>query len=150
MLIELLGFEYLNSSFKDFGLKDTNIVRKMMDFRKRANGRENFTTASDMANLFKSMYYGRLINRDISKRCLLVLKKQKVKDRIPRKLPKGTMVAHKTGLERKICHDAGIIFTHSGGYLIVVLTKHRYKNSFPVKKFISQIALELYSYAQKS
>ncbi|MGZ7046391.1 MAG: serine hydrolase, partial [Candidatus Aminicenantales bacterium] len=44
-------------------------------------------------------------------------------DRIPRYLPRNVLVAHKTGLENKVCHDAGIVFTDKGDVLICVLTE---------------------------
>ena len=46
------------------------------------------------------------------------LKKQQIKDRIPRYLPKDVVVAHKTGLERGIIHDAGIVFTPKGNFFL--------------------------------
>ncbi len=35
MLIDLLGFDYLNRTFREMGLQQTNLSRKMMDFRSR-------------------------------------------------------------------------------------------------------------------
>ena len=147
MLIDLLGFDYLNSAFKTLGLKNTNIVRKMMDFKSRKQGYENFTTAADLAFILEEVYDGKLINKEISARCLDILKKQKLRDRIPAKLPPGTIVAHKTGLERGICHDAGIIFTSQGDMLVCVLTRHKNKTAHPAKHFISNVAQDAYNYA---
>ncbi len=146
MLIELLGFDYLNESFERLGLRDTNISRSMMDFKSREEGRENYTTSSDLAFLLDKIYHYRLINKRTSYKCLELLKRQKIKDRIPAKLPPELTVAHKTGLEKGICHDAGIIFTDRGSLLICVLTKHRYKNARPAKRLISRIAFLAYKH----
>ncbi len=148
MLIEYMGFTSLNNYFKKLGLRNTNIVRKMMDFQSRRDGVENFTCAGDLAYLLERIYQDRLINERFSRRCLQILKKQKIRDRIPAKLPAGTVVAHKTGLERGICHDAGIVFTPRGNFIICVLTRHNHKTSRPAKRFISDIALEVYNYFQ--
>ncbi len=145
MLIDRIGFRYLNAAFKKLGLAHTTVVRKMMDFRLRKNGKENFTTARDTAFLLRKIYKGTLINRECSERCLSYLKGQKLRDRIPRKLPPDTPVAHKTGLERGICHDAGIVFAPQGDFLICVLAKHSYRTSSLAKKFIAQIAREVYN-----
>jgi len=145
MLIERLGFDYLNDCFKKLGLKNTNILRRMMDFESRKEGKENFTTVSDLAFLLEEIYHHRLINRRYSQMCLEFLKKQKIRDRIPAKLPEYTTVAHKTGLEKGLCHDAGIIFTPKGDFLICVLTKHRAKTAKLAKGFIAQIALDTYN-----
>ncbi len=144
MLIGLLGFQYLNRSFKEFGMRHTNLSRKMMDFSGRKNGVENYTTAADMAYLLEKIYRYKLCNSFISRKCLELLKRQKVRDRIPAQLPSETVVAHKTGLEMKACHDAGIVFAPRGNFLICVLTKG-VVNSRVSKKFISNIALEVYN-----
>ena len=146
MLIEYAGFDSLNGYFKKLGLGDTNLVRKMMDFKSRREGLENFTTAHDQALLLEKIYYNRLVDKDVSQKCLDTLKKQKIRDRIPARLPPDIIVAHKTGLENGICHDAGIIFTPRGDLLICVLTKHNYKFARPAKKFISQVSLDAYNY----
>ncbi|MFH1339209.1 MAG: serine hydrolase [Candidatus Omnitrophota bacterium] len=146
VLIDYLGFDYLNSSFEKLGLKDTNISRKIMDLRSRDRGIENFTSASDLTYLFEEIYNERLINKAYSQMCLEFLRKQKINDRIPAKLPGYVAAAHKTGLERGICHDAGIVFTPQGNFLICVLVKHPDKTAALPKKFIAQIAFLTYEY----
>ncbi|MFA5374090.1 MAG: serine hydrolase [Candidatus Omnitrophota bacterium] len=144
MLIGLLGFEYLNDFFKSEGLEHTNLSRKMMDFRHRKQGVENYTTAEDISFILEKIYRKRFINRRVSEKCLGLLLNQKVNDRIPRKLPQDVLVAHKTGLERNVCHDAGIVFTDQGHFLICVLTKSR-SGTRKVKEFISDISLYIYN-----
>lgn len=144
MIIERLGLDYLNGYFKRMGLKGTNLSRKMMDFKSRRNGIENYTTAGDMAILLEDIYYGRLQDAASSKKCLSVLARQKVNDRIPKRLPPGMVIAHKTGLERGVCHDAGIVYTKNGNFLISVLTRHGNKYAAPAKKLISDIAVAAY------
>jgi len=148
LLIEFMGFDTLNTYFKKMGLKNTNIARNMMDFKERREGEENYTTAQDMAYLLEQLYYKEFLNKDVSEKCLVLLGKQKINDRIPRKLPKGTYVVHKTGLERHICHDAGIVFTNKGNFLICVLVKHEDRFAKLAKKFISDVTLLVYNYYQ--
>jgi len=146
MLIELLGYDYLNDAFKKIGLNNTNIVRKMMDFKSRRRGKENYTTTADMAYILEQMYEGKFLDKQTSLKCIEILKDQKLRDRIPARLPAGTSVAHKTGLERGICHDVGIIFTKRGDLLICVLTRHKNKTSLSAKSFISYLAQDAYNY----
>jgi beta-lactamase class A len=143
MLIKLLGMDYLNAYFKSIGLRKTNLSRDMMDFKYRRKGIENYTTPQDVARLLEKMYNRTFVNAQVSGQCLALLKLQKVKDRIPRRLPENVVVAHKTGLERLVCHDAGIVFTPNGDFLICVLTKSKasYKSS---KEFIARIAAYTY------
>ena len=149
ILIDFLGFDTLNTYFKKMGLKNTNLARKMMDFVERKEGEENYTTAQDMAYLLEELYYKRFLSKDVSEKCLALLGQQKINDRIPRKLPKnGTFIAHKTGLERHVCHDVGIVFTNKGNFLICVLVKHEVKLAKTAKKLISDMALLVYNYYQ--
>jgi len=123
MLIDRLGFDYLNGAFRVMGLERTNLARKMMDFGSRGRGLENYTTAREMADILERMYRRACFCPEVSGMCLGYLKSQKVNDRIPRLLPKTVVVAHKTGLERQVCHDAGIVFTERGDFLISVFTR---------------------------
>jgi len=146
VLINFLGFDTLNQYFKKMGLKNTNIARKMMDFEERKEGIENYTTAQDMSYLLEELYYGRFLNKNVSEKCLELLGQQKINDRIPRKLPRGTYVVHKTGLEKHVCHDVGIVFTDKGNFIICVLAKHEDRFARHAKKFIADVTLLTYNY----
>jgi len=54
------------------------------------------------------------------------------------------IVAHKTGLENGVCHDAGIIFSKEGDFLICILTQHRFKTAHHSKHFIAEVSKRLY------
>ncbi|MCD6583703.1 MAG: serine hydrolase [Candidatus Omnitrophica bacterium] len=148
-IIDILGFDYINRNFKKIGLKNTSLKRKMMDFRKRSKGIENYTTTLDIAYLLEKIYRGRIPDKGASKVLLSFLKRQKVRDRLPRYLPKGIVVAHKTGLEKGVVHDAGIVFTPQGDYIICVLTK-KVKNYQKAKKMIAEISLRVYTFLSET
>ena len=146
VLINRMGLDNLNRYFIKFGLKRTNLSRRMMDFKSRKDGVENYTTAGDMAYILEDLYHGRFINKTVSKKCLELLAEQKINDRIPKKLPHDVIVAHKTGLENGVCHDVGIVYTNKGNFLICVLTKHDYPTARPTKHLISLLSLLTYNY----
>ncbi|MCM8786764.1 MAG: class A beta-lactamase-related serine hydrolase, partial [Candidatus Omnitrophica bacterium] len=116
-IIDILGIDYLNNVFKKIGLKHTYLKRKMMDFSKRKGGIENYTSISDITYLFEQIYNKKLFNEKYSKLALRFLLEQKINDRLPKYLPETVKVAHKTGLEKGIVHDAGIVFTPKGNYI---------------------------------
>lgn len=147
MLIDLVGFDYLNDYFKAQGLRHTELVRKMMDFSDRRRGVDNYTTAADISLMLEKIYCGGFRDPQIGARCLELLKRQKVNDRIPAKLPDEVVVAHKTGLERNVCHDAGIVFTANGDFLICVLTRST-KGVRHCKRFIADLAAKTYTVYQ--
>lgn len=148
MLIDCLGFDYLNYCFDKMGLRNTNISRYIMDFKSRSKGQENYTNAADMAFLLERIYSHKVINTYFSKKSLELLKKQRVNDRIPAHLPECIAVAHKTGLEKGVCHDVGIVFTPKGDFLICVLTQYRFAKAKRAKQLISKISYLTYIYYQ--
>lgn len=81
------------------------------------------TTPADMAQLLASLYRGELVSVDSSQEMLTLLRAQELNDLIPAALPKGTQVAHKTGLIEKYLHDAGIVYAPGGDYVFVILTR---------------------------
>jgi len=143
ILIDRLGFDYINQVFEELGLQKTRLNRKMIDFAARDQGVENYTTAAEMTGLLDRIYHHRCFNAEISERCLAVLKRQKINDRLPRYLPKEITVAHKTGLEKEVCHDAGIVFTPSGDYIITVLV-HTWGGPGSAKIFIGRLSSYFY------
>jgi beta-lactamase class A len=146
LLIKRMGFDYYAGIFPEMGLDRTNLSRLMMDMKSRDAGVENYTTAGEMALVFRKIYEGTLFGGEISRLCLKILKEQKSTDRIPAKIPEDVEIAHKTGLERGVCHDAGIVFTDNGDFLIVVLVKHDDRNSRRSKRFIADLAYLAYGY----
>jgi beta-lactamase class A len=147
MLTSLMGIDRLNEEFKSFGLQKTLLSRRIADYRARDRGLENYTNASEMAMMLEAMHRRELVSRDVSDRCISTLKLTRANDRIPRYLPSDLTVAHKTGLENGICHDAGIIFTRNGDLLVAVLTEHDHALAGPSKEFIAKVSLAAYEYS---
>jgi beta-lactamase class A len=139
MIVDSLGFGYLNQKFVEFGLKNTDLRRGIMDLKWRKAGIENYTTAEDMALLLEKIYDGQLVSPEASAQMMAVLKRQKVNDRIPKGLPKNIVIAHKTGLLNDTVSDVGVIFTKEGDFIICVLTAdiHNFRTA---KRFIGKIA----------
>jgi beta-lactamase class A len=149
MLVDALGFGYINQQFVEMGLKNTDLRRGVMDLKWRRKGIENYTTADDMAYLLEKIYNRELINPQASDEMLAILKRQKVNDRLPRRLPRAeTVVAHKTGLLRGTVSDCGIVFTQEGDFIICVLTDD-IKNFKTAKRFIANIAACTYENCYK-
>src|SRR4030042_1000460 len=97
IVTNLVGIDYLNSAFKNFGLKNTGLSRKIADYQSRDRGVENYTTAEDMALLLEKIYRRSLGNKNVSDQCIRLLKLTRMNDRIPKYLPVAITIAHKTG-----------------------------------------------------
>lgn len=123
LMIDRLGMDRVNRYLKEHGYKDTTLRRKMMDFDAAKKGAENMTTVRDVGLLFKRLYQGKCVSKDLDAQILAIYKAQVDTDMLPDKLPKGTVVAHKTGEVRDLRHDGGIVYTAKGDYVLVVFTR---------------------------
>lgn len=138
ILTDRIGLKKMNRLFTDIGLQDTNITRKSFNMTRRRGRDESYTTPHDIAYLLEKVYYGMFINEEVSTRIIEILKTPKDSSRLSRYLPDKFELAHKTGLLRGACHDAGIVFTPKGAFLICVMTEKNRSYSV-AKKFIARL-----------
>ena len=110
----LLSYTVKNSSVADF------LHREALDRSK--TGQPPLSTASDMALFYEKLYKGKVVNTTLDREMMDLLARQQLNDRIPKYLPEGVKVAHKTGELGGYKHDAGIVFAN-GDYIFVVLSK---------------------------
>ena len=82
----------------------------------------NETTARGLFVLLNAIARGTAVSKSASERMVEVLAAQKFNDGIPRGLPPGTKVAHKTGTITRVHHDAAIVYG-SRPCVLVVLTR---------------------------
>jgi beta-lactamase class A len=81
------------------------------------------TTAREMIGLLEKLHQSKLVSPEACQEMLDHMKKCEDKDKFPRFLPAGTVVAHKTGSLNEARTDAGILYLKSGGPVAVcVLT----------------------------
>ena len=85
-----------------------------IDSKVGSNGKDPVTSPYDIALFLKKIYDGELIDHTYSDKMLTLLKQQKLNHKLPKYLPEGVLVAHKTGELDEVTHDAGIVFTPSG------------------------------------
>ena len=145
LLIRQLGFDYLQRTFARLGLHETVIRPQGFRLTSHRVSADNVTSPRDMSYLLEMIYRRELVSAEASDEMLAIMKRQQLRDRLPRFLPMGWEIAHKTGLLRRACHDVGIVFSPKGDYLICVLTSHdvTYKTA---KRFIASVGRITYDY----
>lgn len=104
-------------------------------------------TPRDISLFLKKLYENKIVDQKSSQEMLSLLKKQQVNNKIPKNLPEKIIVAHKTGELKKFSHDAGIVFTSKGDYLIVILSESEAPALAEEK--IAKISLGVYNYFTK-
>jgi len=105
------------------------------------------TTASDLGSYLEKLYLGEIINKEYSEKMINLMIEQNINNRLPKYLPKDTPVAHKTGDIGYFEHDAGIIYTPKGDYIIVVLTESDFPSDADEK--IAELSKAVYEYFNK-
>ncbi len=114
-------------------------------FRNSQLGEPPKTTPSDIALFFEKIYSGAMIDGEYSKKMIEILTRQKLNDRIPKYLPNGVEVAHKTGELNGFKHDAGIILGEEP-ILFIVLSES--DNPAGAAERIAQLSKNVYDYFQ--
>lgn len=109
-LTKKIGLENLNKFLGEYGLYNIKV------------GGEPTITASDVAVFLEKIYNGKVVSDAASKKMIATMAKQTKNERIPKYLPAGVVVAHKTGELDGVAHDAGIVFSPKGDLIMVLLS----------------------------
>lgn len=91
--------------------------------RALADADNNLTTPRDLTRLLQLIERREALGEASCAAMLDIMKRQKYNDLIPRHLPPGTPVAHKTGSLRGVRNDAGIVYAPRGPYIISLFAK---------------------------
>jgi len=130
LLIDRLGMDEINSAVHGLGLVNTVLGRKMLDFEAKKAGKDNFTTAGDMAALLETLHSGKSLSDSARRRMMEMLSLQKLNTKLPGLIPVldvddvEQFLAHKTGELPGNEHDAGVFFYRGKKPVVVsVLTE---------------------------
>ncbi|MBR5537154.1 MAG: serine hydrolase [Clostridia bacterium] len=74
----------------------------------------------DMLKVLSMLQEGNLIDADSDRQILDIMQKCQTNDRIPKLLPAGVTVAHKTGSIDHLANDCGIVYTDCGAYVLTL------------------------------
>ena len=124
-VIAVIGAERANATARALGARRMNVLRGVEDTKAYGAGRNNTTTARDLAALLVALERGDAASPAHTDSMRSILLRQEFNDRIPAGLPRGTRVAHKTGEITAVAHDAAIVYPSGGRapYVLVVLTR---------------------------
>jgi beta-lactamase class A len=123
-VIALVGAEAANETAQRLGATKMRVLRGVEDSKAYEAGRNNTTTARDLAALLVALERGHAASPASTDSMRNMLLRQEFNDRIPAGLPRGTRVAHKTGEITAVAHDAAIVYPAGRApYVLVVLTR---------------------------
>ncbi|HEY9776365.1 MAG TPA: serine hydrolase [Planktothrix sp.] len=122
MLIRVAGLDNINNTMESLGLTHTKLADFVHTDTVTGDVRLLRSSAEDMTTLLTMMYKGTLVDSASSSAMLDILSKQKHNGLIPRPLPKGLRIAHKTGTLNDTLNDVGIVFVKQHPYVLAVMT----------------------------
>lgn len=144
-LIDLLGFEGINSYIKTIpGVTNTVLRRKMLDWDAVEKGLENTTSANDMFCIFSELYNGQLLDIGLTAVAFEILYAQRCRDSLLRYVTENIQAAHKTGGLDFLNHDCGIFRVGNEDVYAGVFVDGTEKNDLYAKKFMGRIGKYLY------
>ena len=106
LFMEALGRDTLNAKIREYGLKDSAIVRKI----KQMIPGDNHSNADDMVQVLVALESREFIDGELYDFAIGIMKKTINKERIGRYLPREVIVANKTGTLNNVVGDSALLF----------------------------------------
>jgi len=102
------------------------------------------TTPADMCRLLELIESRAILDPDSCTAILELLKRIQSATRIPGLLPKGTVVAHKTGSYRRLRNDVGIVYAPNGPYAVALFARELARDNIDDDGALARISLAIY------
>lgn len=160
-IIDIVGMDKANAYFKEIGLKNTLLQRKMFDEEGISLGKENFTSVNDMGYLLKLIEKEKILTPYLCKTIINIMKGQQLGNLLPALLPRvpfyasdadkegpppegKVIIAHKTGDLPSLKHDMGIFYLPDNkSYILVIFTSNLTDEGTAIS-IISKLSLAVY------
>ena len=123
ILMELVTPGKVTDFMHSLGAKGLLVRRGVYDHKAFALGLNNVATARSLTQILKKLALHRVVSPQASEEMLAILKRQHFNEGIPALLPAGLSIAHKTGWDGQIYHDAAIIYPPARPhYILTIMT----------------------------
>jgi beta-lactamase class A len=140
LLIERIGASRATDLMRSLGAYRIQVLRGVEDGKAFAAGLSNTVTAKDLEIALTALAKGSTFSAASNEKMIEILKAQEFNEKIPAYLPKGTVIAHKTGDITGLHHDAAIVYPPGRApYVLVVLT-HGYEDEKQANRAIAEIS----------
>ena len=146
ILIEKVDAKKVTQSMRDLGAADIEVLRGVEDQKAYDAGLSNTTTALDLMIIMEAIATGKAVSPEASAQMVEVLSDQYFKDLIPKYLPEGVNVAHKTGSITGVQHDSAIVSLSDGNRYVLVILSKNLKDVAAGKEAIAQISKLVYEF----
>jgi beta-lactamase class A len=142
MLIDLLGKENINGTMESLGLKDTKVLRRMMDTAASHRGEENLSTTANAVRIMEILYKGEFVSPGICEDIISILKKGK-KTNLKSGLPEDISIACKPGGIAGVETEWAIVYLKERPYAVAVMENYGMGDG---PEIIKEVSKTLYEY----
>ena len=123
LLIEKVSAARVTAFMKELGAPDLLVQRGVEDNKAYAFGMNNSATARSLMQVLVRLATRSIVSPAASDEMIAILSQQHFNEGIPAKLPAGVGVAHKTGWNENLYHDAAILYPpEHDPYVLVIMT----------------------------
>ncbi len=123
LLIEKVEAGRVTHFMQELGTDDLIVRRGPEDNRAYALGMNNSATARSLMQVLVRLARREVVNPAASDEMIAILSQQTFNEGIPANLPVDVRIAHKTGWNEKLYHDAAIIYPpRHAPYVLVIMT----------------------------
>jgi beta-lactamase class A len=125
IVARFVGLDTVERLGEELGLAETRMQRLMMDGEAVAEGRDNLTSAADLAGLLETLAAGERLSPAVSGPIWASLEAQEHLDGIARYLPRGAVYAGKCGDDAPVgryVHDCALIREGERRVVLAVMT----------------------------
>jgi beta-lactamase class A len=134
LLTDRVGAGNITRDLNNLGLTRTRLLLEDLS-----------TSPADMLLLLETIARGEAVSREASADMIHLMARQRVNDRIPRLLPPGTIVAHKTGNLPGVVNDVGIVYGGEQIFVVAVLVDGT-RNDGEASRITSELAAIAYEH----
>lgn len=149
LLIELLGYDYINSCCRKFGMGHTSIVCHLGETDLPGDDYRNVTCAQDMLTFFENIYRNHGLSRWLCEYAGRLFLRQRDCSGFMRYICDDIYVGRKSAEMPTAGHEAGIFYLRYVDYFLAIFvsgTTDDVKHNLEIKKMRGRIANMIYNY----
>src|SRR5258708_35382932 len=102
------------------------------------------SSPADMGRLLELIELRAILDADAGTAIIGLMKRIQSATRIPGLLPKGTVVAHKTGSYRRLRNDVGIVYAPNGPYAVALFAPQLARDHIDDGAALPRVSLAVY------
>ena len=144
LLIERATPERTTQFMQELGTNDVIVRRGVEDNKAFRLGLNNAATARGLMQVLLKLAKREVVTPQDSDEMIGIMLQQRFNEMIPAQLPKDVGVAHKTGWNDNLYHDAGIVYPPNGNAFVLVIMTKGFEKEQEAHSFVASLAKRIY------